>query len=225
MWIRLTPRALVPVILVCVSATSAAADPAPASGALQLSFESDSVVAKNLTAGGKVVWFGATQVIAEDGVPEIRAYATITEDTDRDGNASLDMPGGVPAHATFVVVDLTTGAVDSAAPPGYEIRRVQWRGRGLRRSNGADDVEDLRQTENLLVVRPTVGAFVLETGDSGPADDDRTTNGSIRVLLSSLRPLGDTTAEAPKMLLPTDVMAMLDPRTLELTIVTRPVPN
>ena len=222
---RVTLR-LGPAIILSLFAASAGADPAPPpTASLQLSFEADSVVAKNLTAGGKVVWFGATQVIDTDGVPVIRTYATIGDDTDRDGTATLEIPGGVPLHSAWVAVDLATGAVDSAAPPGFEIRRVPWRGPGIGRRNGADEVEDLRQTESLLVVRPAVGAWILETGDGAPDDADRAPNGSIRVLLSSLQPLGDTAIEVPKMLLPTDALAMLDPRTLELTLVTRPVPN
>jgi hypothetical protein len=187
---------------------------------MEISFSADAVEVTNLSPGAKVVWFGATQVLADDDVPEIRAYASVAEDTDSDGIERLDFPDGVPLHSVWVVVDLTSGKSAAAAPEGYPLRIVH----GIEPERGGDIVSDARQTGNLLVARPDakggVSAWFVETGDGGPADTDSAANGAMELALSSLEPLGDTADPAPSQFESGDVVAMLDPRLLELTLVT-----
>ena len=188
----------------------------------RLAFASDTVIVEGLTLGGKVVWFGAAQSLAEDDVVEIRYYARIGQDTNLDGSESLALPAGVPTHGAFVAVDLTTGVATAAATPGYTLRQVPWRGRGVVDSGrGEDAIEDGRPLANVLVVRAGVGAWVARVSDGGANDDDGGVHGRWRLLLSSLQPLGDTIAGMPPRVLPTDTVAMIDPRRLELTLVAR----
>ena len=198
----------------------------PGNTAPVISFLTDAVEVSNLAPGGKVVWFGATQVIAADDVPEIRAYASIAEDSDSDGVERLDFPDGVPLHSTWVVVDLTSGYSAAAAPDGYPLQIVDWKGQGIQSQESGDDlISDGRQTGNLLVARPDAkggggSAWMLESGDGGPADTGLVADGAMSLTLSSLEPLGETADPAPSHFQPGDVVVMLDPRLLELTLVT-----
>ncbi|HEV8241974.1 MAG TPA: hypothetical protein VGS57_21595 [Thermoanaerobaculia bacterium] len=207
--------------LIAVSACLPAAvlaDPPPSGP--KLTFTKDAVVVEELTPGAEVAFFGVTQTLAADQVPEMRAYARLLRDDNHDGVERLELPAGVPDHATFVAVDLDTGKAQAAAPSGYPIRRIPWRGRGITDSgHGVDQIEDNRVTANLLVCRRAVGCWFIETADGGAADVGQRADGTLRVLISSLEPLGNTTARPPGRLLPTDVVAMLDPRKLELTLV------
>jgi hypothetical protein len=191
---------------------------------LEISFLADAVEVTNLSPGAQVVWFGATQVLADDDVPEIRAYASIGEDTDADGVERLDFPDGVPLHSTWVAVDLANGKSAAAAPAGYPLRSVPWQGAGIQANEGVDDVvTDARQTANLLLVRAgekNGGAWIVEAGDGGPTDADSAVNGAVSLELSALEPLGSTADPAPSHFESGDVVAMLDPRLLELTLVT-----
>lgn len=204
-------------ILVSIPRLAMAQLPEPS---FALTFQPDAVEVSNLTAGGKVVWFGATQEIAEDEVAEIRAYASIAEDADLDGVERIEFPNGVPLHSTWVAVDLQTGVAVSGAPDGYPLRDVHWQGAGVQNLESGAVITDSRQTGNLLVVRSKVGAWLVEAGDGGPTDLDASSNGSISLEIAALEPLGDTVEAAPEQLAEGDVVAMLDPRRLELTLVT-----
>lgn len=207
-----------------LAASLAAGQGPPPTPQPRLSFGKEAVGVAGLSPGAEIVLFGATQSVAEDGIAEIRLYASIVKDVDRDGSEELAIEGGVPLHATWVAIDLSTGASTAAAPPGYPLRRVGWRGRGIHRgANGHDDIEDARPTGALLVARPGAdgGAWLLEAGDNGDGDADRASNGHIRWDLSEMIPLGSTTAPPPEKLKAKDVVAVLDSRSLELTLVTR----
>ena len=203
----------------------AAADPIPPL-VPRLGFASDTVVVEGITLGGKVVWFGAAQSLAGDDVAEIRYYGRVAEDTDQDGIERLALPIGIPTHGVFVAIDFASGLAASAASPGYPLRQVPWRGRGVGDSGrGEDWIEDARALANVLVVRPGVGAWVATVSDGRPEDDDGRLDGRLRLLLSSLQPLGDFVAPVPARVLPIDIVAMVDPRQLELTLVTPPRGN
>jgi len=190
----------------------------PASAQARLTVSPDEVLAAGLTPAGTAVWLGATQVIAADEVPEIRAYLrTVT--AGKDGMARLEIPGGVPEHSVWVVVDFTTGASGSASPAGFPLRALPWRGQGVVRASGTGDrVEDVRQTGDLLLVRPGVGAWFVGAGDGGPADADGIADGTLRISLGVLKPLEASGGPPPSEVGARDVLVMLDPRTLELTI-------
>ena len=118
------------------------------------------------------------------------------------------------------IADLTTGAVAAAAPEGYPLRRVSWRGGGIARGNPrADRVEDARAFAEVLLVRPGQGAWRLTVGDGSDLDDDGKPDGKLAAALDRMEPLAGTSAPPPSRFDPRDVVVLIDPNRMELTVV------
>ena len=187
----------------------------------EISFQQRSVTVDGITAQGQVVWYSVAREVAEDDVATLVRRSGVRTDDDGDGRVSWDMEGDVPARSIWVAVDLATGRLAVAAPEGYPLRRVGWRGRGLGRNNArADRVEDLRTYADVLLVRPGEGAWRLTAGDGSDQDDDGVADGKLAVALDRMRSVEGSAGEAapPERFGPKDVVVLIDPNRMELTV-------
>ncbi len=194
--------------------------PAPA-----ITFQKSSVTVAGITPKGQAVLFGVAREIAADDVATLVRRSQVLTDDDGDGAVSLDLGEDVPFRSLWVAVDLATGQVTAAAPAGYPLRLVSWRGVGIVRSSArADRVEDARTFAEVLLVRPGVGAWQLTVGDGSSNDDDGAADGQIAAALDRMTPVAGTTPP-PSRFDPKDVVVLMDPNRMELTVVQAGNPN
>lgn len=189
-----------------------------AAGPFRLTVGPDALVASEATAKGKVVFLGITREIAPDDVAEIRRRLEVLADEDGDGQVTYKLDQPVAQRSMWVAVDLATGDFDTTAPEGFRLRKVNWRGRGLKnRPDGRDSVEDVRAFAEVLVVRPGTGAWILRLGDGGPDDADGSPDGRLEAALDSMTPLADS-PEPPQRFQRDDVVVLMDPNSMEMTL-------
>jgi hypothetical protein len=207
----------------CLIALFSGAAAAASAEPLRLAVEAEGLMATNATANGQVVFFGVSREIDPDDVVNVVPHLEIRKDDDGDGRVSLPLGGPVALHSTWAAVDLAGGGFDAAAPEGFRLKKVSFRGRGLgKRPDGRDSVLDARGLAEILVVRPGVGAWALRLGDGGPGDEDGTANGRLEAALDRMTPLPGSPA-APQSFQKDDVVLLLDPNLLEITLIK--VPN
>ena len=193
----------------------------------EISFQQRSVTVDGITAQGQVVWYSVAREVAEDDVATLVRRSGVRSDEDGDGKVSWDLEGDVPLRSLWVAVDLATSRLAVAAPEGYPLRRVEWRGRGLGRDDAraADRVEDLRTYADVLLVRPGEGAWRLTAGDGSPQDDEGAADGKLAVALDRMRPVEGIAGEAapPARFGVKDVVVLIDPNRMELVVETQEV--
>lgn len=203
-----------------LSATAARAEP------LRLTVAGEDVVATGATAKGRVVFFGVTREVAPDDIVEVNRKMDVLTDDDGDGRVALPLGRAVPLRSAWVAVDLASGAFEAAAPEGFRLKKVNFRGKGIgRRSDGRDSVVDARALAEILVVRPgtgpDAGAWHLYLGDGGPSDEDGTPDGRLEAALDRMEPLAGS-PPPPATFQKDDVVLVLDPDQLEMTLVKMP---
>jgi len=193
---------------------------AQAPQAPEITFQQRSVTVAGISAKGQAIGFSVAREIAEDDVATVVRRAQALTDDDGDGKVEWDLDRDVPARSIWVAVDLATGEVAAAAPEGYPLRRVSWRGVGIARGNPrADRVEDARAFAEVLLVRPGQGAWRLTVGDGSDLDDDGKPDGKLAAALDRMEPLAGTSAPPPSRFDPRDVVVLIDPNRMELTVV------
>jgi len=196
---------------------------APAAGRavpFALSLGADSLAVTGASAGAQVAFFGIARDVDPDDVATIRRTAEVAGDEDGDGKVALKLGRPVARRSVWVAVDLTSGDSDAAAPEGFRLKKVNFRGRGLAaRSAGRDGIEEDRPLVELLVARPGVGVWTTRLGDGGPDDEDGAADGKLAAGLDHMKPLAGTRTLAPAQFEKGDVVVLVDPNALEITLV------
>lgn len=208
-------------MLLCLALPSALAAQAPAATpAPRITFEPQAAVVQGITPNGGVVWFSLAREVADDDVATLVRREKILLDEDGDGTVRFSLDREVPLRSIWVAVDLASGELTAAAPEGFPLQQVAWRGRGLGRDNArSDTVEDARPFAEVLIVRPGEGggAWGLTVGDGSITDEDGAADGKIAAALDQMRPLGQG-AQPPQRFDPKDVVLLIDPNRMELTV-------
>jgi hypothetical protein len=204
-------------LLLSLLLPAAALGQSPAAPAI--TFQKTAVTVAGVSPHGKAVLFGEAREIAEDDVATLVRRSQVLTDDDGDGTVNFDLGRDVPFRSVWVAVDLATGQVAAAAPEGYPLRRVDWHGVGIVRGNGhSDRVEDARTFAEVLLVRPGAGAWQLTLGDGSEGDDDGVADGKIAAALDHMTAVAGTDPP-PTRFDPKDVVVLIDPNRMELTIV------
>lgn len=205
-----------PVAMALLWEAPAAAEP------FRLTVETDALVVAGTTVKGQVVFFGVAREIAPDDVVEVVPRTEIRADDDGDGRVAFPLGGPVPLRSAWAAIDLTSGDFDAAAPEGFRLKKVSFRGRGVgRRSDGRDSIVDARGLVEILIVRPGAGAWALRLGDGGPTDGDGTADGRLEAIFDRMEPLAGS-PPPPQTFQKDDVVLVLDPNLLEMTLVKVP---
>jgi len=211
-------QVLCAIALAAGTASAAGADP------FRLAVEAENLEATHATARGQVVFFGVAREIDPDDVVNVVPRLEIRTDDDGDGRVDLPFGGPVALRSAWAAVDLASGDFDAATLPGFPLKKVNFRGRGLgKRPDGRDSVLDERGIAEILVVRPGVGVWSLRLGDGGPDDEDGTANGRLEAALDRMTPLPGSPAP-PESFQKDDVVLLIDPNLLEITLVKVPNP-
>ena len=208
-----------PYLLSLVLPALAFAQPPSSPRGPAIAFDKSSVSVSGISLKGQAVLFSVAREISEDDVATVVRRSQVLPDDDGDGVVKLDLGRDVPFRSVWVAVDLATGQVAAAAPEGYPLRLVNWRGVGIVRGNAhADRVEDARTFAEVLLVRPGTGAWELTVGDGSAGDDDGAADGKLAAALDRMTPVAGTDPP-PARCDPRDVVVLIDPNRLELTIV------
>lgn len=214
-----------PYLLSLLLLPALAAAQAPKPSAPAITFEKNAVVVTGLTVKGQAVLFGEARELAEDDVATLVRRSQVLTDDDGDGIVRLDLGKEVPLRSVWVAVDFATGQATAAAPEGYPLRLVSWQGQGIERgASRSDRVEDARTFAEVLLVRPGVGAWQLTVGDGSSSDDDGAADGRIAAALDRMTPVAGSTAP-PIRFDPKDVVVLIDPNRMELTVVQAGTPT
>jgi len=180
----------------------------------RISFEKEAVIASGVTPGGKVVWFSIAREISLH-TATIVPRQQVVEDTAKVGSVRFELDREVPFQSIWVAVDLTTGALDVAAPQGYPLRRFEVPASSLRHDESGDDwIESTRGYVALMLVRPEHGAWWSLVGDGGTDDDDGAYDGRLVASLPELREVEGSTLEAPESFAARDVVIVIDPNAM-----------
>jgi hypothetical protein len=208
-----------PYLLFLVLPAIAFAQPPSGPPGPAITFDKSSVAVAGISPKGKAVLFSVAREVADDDVATVVRRSQVLPDDDGDGGVKLDLGHDVPFRSVWVAVDLATGQVAAAAPEGYPLRLVNWRGVGIVRGNShADRVEDARAFAEVLLVRPGAGAWQLTVGDGSAGDDDGAADGKIAAALDRMTPVAGTDPP-PARFDPKDVVVLIDPNRMELTVV------
>jgi len=203
-------------VVVVLSIGASAAEAATAN-ALNAVVTRDSVVFSGVTAGGEMVLLGSS-IHSEWGTQTRTQYTEILSDSDGDGVVSFQTKGDVPFRSIWTAVDLKTGSVTVAAPAGYDLRHRELPKKAIKR-DGNDlpvAIDTNRFRIFVLLVRPGSGAWLFTGAQGGTRDADRAANGRLLALFSDAQPIGGKKENAPHQLKDGDVIAMLDPDTMDL---------
>jgi hypothetical protein len=181
---------------------------------LTLAVNGPSVRAEGVSPGARVAWFGITR--ASNGqVPTLTRFEEIVADEDFDGVVELET-GEVPDRSVWVAVELGNGALGVLAPNRAVVREIAPPTDNLRAGPGArlDRVADRRPYAELVLVRPSAGAWGLSAGKGTDADEAAPETDGFVAALTSFRPIGDTAGE-PGEVAHGDILVAVDRHTLE----------
>lgn len=204
-------------LLCCLPTALAAATPL-------LIFDGDVAVVEGVTPGGSVVLYGLTREWTGAATRVREVFEQVVDD-DGDGIASHTLDHPVPAVSLWTAVDLATGELEVAGPEGFASRELTFPPGAIQNgpSRRLDRLELTGRSQHIVLVRPGAaegaGAWLLRLGDGGDQDEDGANDGRMSFLLSQMTPLAAGPAP-PDELADGDVLAILDPETLDFTVVT-----
>ena len=180
---------------------------------LVVSFQSGTLVVTNLTKNADAILFGVLQEPHKYWSTQVTDAQRLSADAD--GTARYTPPS-LPLFSIWIAVDLKSGAVAVATPPGSPVQAKQLPAPGLRRDQAGAiaALQSGREAAEVLVVRPNVGAWYVSNGDGGANDDDRIVNGRTTTLPQAMQPIGNS-PPAPNRIVPHDIVVIVDPGTME----------
>jgi hypothetical protein len=182
-----------------------------------ITFQNQAVVAGGLTPGASVAWFSVEyRIDAEYSSDLTQRYAVGTAAAD--GTARLDLAQPPAPRSYWMAVDLGTGAYALATPNNYRIAKAPSPPTlDTTAAAQSDALVETRQYVMGLLVRPGVGAWTFGASDGNSIDQDGEVNGHLRVALDRLTPLTNGPA-APEKAAPNDLWLIVDPSTMEITV-------
>jgi hypothetical protein len=185
--------------------------PAP----VTMDLTASTVTVHGVTPHGTAVIFAVVRLPQQHWIAYARREYIQTDD-DGDGTVQVQNVYVAP-QSIWCAIDLTTGASVVATPTGYELRRIDLPGNGVKRGIGGqlDRIEAAHAFLEGVVVRPGEGAWAFTAGDGGLHDADGQVNGRVEVDPALMRPIGASPA-APTHLLPHDTLILIDPFTMQL---------
>jgi hypothetical protein len=182
----------------------------------------EAVEVSGLTPGGEVVWWTVAHEPQEYHRRVVRRGG-IDQDADGDGRVVLPASGPVAIKSVWIAVDVGSGAYAVAAPEGFLPEALEFGpGEGLSgsASGQVDRLVAAREELVILTVRPGgegAGVWAQSVLDGGEGDGDQREDGALAAVLSEAVAVGEGPS-APEALLPGDVIAVIDPRSLEVFI-------
>jgi hypothetical protein len=205
---------------ICAWAAAAVLWSIPAGAqSFRITFETDAVVISGMTPKGQAVVFGVTREVGEDDFHTVRRYLETLTDDDGDGIVRYTVEKGIPLRSIWAAADMESGDYGAAAPEGFELQQVDWKGQGLQHlPEGKDAIEDQRSLLELLVVRPKTGAWSVRVSDGDKTDADGAIDGRLEGVLEGMTALTVETPRPPASFEPDDLVLAIDPAAMEITM-------
>lgn len=189
-----------------------AADAAP----LVVEFGESNVTIRNVSAGGDVAILAVALESTGGLLREISGSFRRTDD-DADGTVIIPMGRSIPLRTIVVAVDIESTRYKIAAPDGYEPVILPFPTELTRKDAegvlGIFDAE--RISARMLLVTRKGGAWQLVATEGSRADADGSHNGKLSLANADARPISGNAAP-PKHLKNGDVVAVIDPGTMEV---------
>lgn len=185
-----------------------------------ITIKANVVTISGVTPGARVAWLGVSREQPEYYRTVVIRRDGILIDDDRDGTVAIKLDEEVPERSLWIAVDAASGTSAAATvdplddlPLSASLVTPGKPGTGL-----VELLADRHDFQEVLLVRPSVGAWRASAGDGGTSDDDRSPDGRIRLRPGAMKALG----QGPELDGPAragDVIAYVDVRTLEYGIV------
>jgi hypothetical protein len=213
--VRIIPGLLIPALLGLITTAVSWAGP-------QVTLETETdphrLIVDGLSIGGETAWIGIMRERPKWTTRVVRRHG-LERDEDGDGRVEIALDKAVAFHSVWVVVDLTSGDWDIAVPDGFPRKELSFPVDSFRQISAGivDSFQDTRGDIEVLLVRPTVGAWRLSASEGGAHDGDGQSNLQLRAVFSQMRPVGESPT-APGHLSPGDVLVVIDPKSLELYV-------
>lgn len=203
------------VITGTLAITLAAADPAAADRPLDLSLADGELVVDLLDPGATAVLFTIQRSSAGYLADNKRRSEWLVDD-DGDGIVRVEVEGEIPTKFLAIAVELGSGRFDVWVPDDSPAREIALPLHSLLHGSGnrLDHLEDQNRYVELLLVRPSVGAWRLRTWDGGLADESPSSDGVTLTALASLEALGDS-GSVPEEFERDDLLFRIAPREME----------
>jgi hypothetical protein len=187
---------------------------APASHAIQAELRGNSIIASDVDPGAQVVIYGIALTAGEGGIRRLVEVREVAVDDDQDGAVEQPLDFGLPLHAVFTAVDVTSGEYGITRPAGSGAVEIDFPGRG-----SLGELRRLRHEGlgfvHLLVVRPGEGAWALTASDGGPFDADGSFHDGVLLALDLVEGLeGFEDVALPEAFRPGDTVVVIDSDTL-----------
>ncbi len=173
-----------------------------------------SVTAVGMTPGARVAWLAASRERPQ-WVTTVQKWVTTDSVADASGRARVNIDLTIPVKSIWIAVDMATGAVAAASPAKYPWRtEVPFPFGGVVEAEDRSGVASIRDSHNdldVLVVRPTVGAWSLSAHH-----DDAESRGAPGTLLDfkNLAAMPGS-PDRPTILVGGDVVVAIDPERME----------
>ena len=182
---------------------------------LVVTFKEAAVLAAELTPGGDAVFFSVAR--EPQGAFNRIVRRSGVEVVDGLGEALFQpAEGWVPPKSVWVVADVASGGFAVAAPEGFLLREIPFPGQAFE-AGAPGLVNRLRHATpylDLLLIRPGVGAWTLQSHDGAPSDRSLEGDGEVVADLAELEPLDELAPRPPERYAKDDVLVIVDPRTL-----------
>jgi hypothetical protein len=182
--------------------------------AVNISVASNSIVISGVTPGGDVLVFGRS---CRQLRGRLRLTRHVFMQRDEDGDGAVTVVEAIPRSSVFVAVDYESGEFAIASPATFVPRVIAlpptrpWR-------EGSVNVDLRRGYLDFLLVRPRKGAWALEIIQGSARDDDGLVDATLRLRVSAMLPLFGKDSPPPHAS-KKDVLAIIDPRELDVVIV------
>lgn len=186
--------------------------PTPITEPPVVKLEADAVTVERTTLSGSTVVFGVARRSLEFG-ERLETRFDLLEDIDKDGAVRYEVGEGVPWKSVWTAVDLASGQFSLIVPEGFPLMEVEFPGNGL--GSALKTLETAGDFEQLLWVRPGLGAWTLTVGDGGVNDGDREGNHRILADVSLFTAMGKSPA-APEKFAAGDVLVGVEAHTLNV---------
>jgi hypothetical protein len=192
---------------------------APTAAALQVALSDVTVTVTGVAPGGSVALLSVSH---EPGyyIMRIVRRSELLLDEDQNGQVDFTPERGVAFQSIWVAVDVATGEMAMASPPGFVTSEMLQPG-----PSGAKSVQILgssldiwRGYVTLLLVRPGVGAWAATIREGMTNDADPTIDQQIHPAISTLPALQSAGPAAPSTLQAGDVVVVLDPSMLQYSL-------
>ena len=140
--------------------------------------------------GGQVVLVGV-QREPIPGASSIATWARAIADDDADGSVGLDLERPVAIKSAWAAIDMATGDVATATGPGFVPKIVRLGADSLEVDPETGEIRIRFESEvlQIVLIRPTVGAWATRAYDGGNGDADGAQDFSLHFETTSLRPL------------------------------------